>query len=278
MSGTRSTCLKAPATDPRRAAASLLICGYGSAEGEAGLARRRARLAATGGFAETAACSLFGTPPLEEAVAALAGDPLLLVPLLVSEGFTHGILRERLARLGGAREVVLCPALGSHPGLAREIAAWTRREIARRGWSGDDTALLLVGHGTRRDPASRRAVGRIAGAVEAGGGFREVATAFLEERPWIAEAVRPLAAERIVAVGCFAEAGRHASRDVPERLARSGRETVYLGPLGAADFTDKLILDLADKGLADLERRRRTERPNRAERGGGHADRDSAAA
>ncbi len=278
MSGTRSGSRKAPATEPQFGSAALLLCGYGSPEGQDALARRAARLAATGRFAETAACSLFGAPSPNSALARLAGDPVLLVPLFMSEGVTHGLLHERLERLDGGREVVLCPTLGSHPGLPRETAAWTRWAIGRRGFCAQDTALLLIGHGTGRDPASRRALVRIAGAIEAGGGFREVGTAFLEERPSIAEAVRPLAAEHVVALGCFAEPGRHARRDVPEQLARCGRETLYLGPLGAADFVDGLIVDLARDGLADLACGRRADRAVLSEKEEHRGTRDSEAA
>jgi sirohydrochlorin ferrochelatase len=53
----------------------------------------------------------------------------------------------------------------------------------------------------------------------------------------------------VLAIGCFAEAGRHATRDVPQRLTQSGRPTAYSGPIGACDWIESLVLDQAMEGL-----------------------------
>ena len=149
--------------------------------------------------------------------------PVFLVPLLMSEGVTLKALRRRLEHRGDAQDVVLCPVLGSHPDLPRCIAEHALGKAAAAGWSPQETALLLIGHGSRRDEASRRGLFRLGAEIRCGNAFGEVRQALLEEEPGVAEALATVACRQVVAVGCFAEEGRHAVGDVPRNAGREPR-------------------------------------------------------
>jgi len=252
MSGTRSGSTRAPATEDlvagaRLAGAALVVCSYASG---AWAGKERLRfLARTSGAAEIAAATLFGAPRIEDVVAGLRASPVFVVPLFMCRGVTYGALRDRLARLPGSDRVVLCPELGSHPGLAGRVAAHAERALHELGWRARETSLLLIGHGSRRNAASGRATARLASEVGKQGGFADTAAAYLEESPTIEEAVRACAGARVFAIGCFAEAGRHATEDVPRSLRQCGRATAYSGPIGACDWVDALVLDQAVAGL-----------------------------
>ena len=245
MSGTRSATLKAPATEAWPAGAALLLCSHGSPAAGAAVAARARGLRGRQGFQETAGCLLYGEPRLEEVLAGLSAEVVRLVPLFMAEGVTLSALRARLADLPCPERVQLCPPLGSHPALADHVAETALAGMAERAWSPSETALVLVGHGSRRSEASRLATERLAGALARGGAFAGVAVALLENGPALDGVVDSLTASRAVVIGCFAEAGAHAAEDVPQLLSRVARPTAYLGPLGMAPWVDDLILDQA---------------------------------
>ncbi len=109
--------------------------------------------------------------------------------------------------------------------------------------------MVLVGHGSRRNPASGRSTARLARDIGELSLFADTAAAFLEEQPTVPEAVSSCPAERVLAIGCFIEAGLHATRDVPRGLLESGRDAAYSGPIGACGWIDDLVLDQARAGL-----------------------------
>jgi sirohydrochlorin cobaltochelatase len=247
MSGTKSASTRAPATEACLEGAALVVCSYGS--GDCALHRRLRALGRTSGFSETAAATLFGARRIEEVVAALHGSPIFVVPLFMARGTTYGALKDRLSDVHCSDRIVLCPELGSHPGLARRVAAHAGGELKKLGWRPEGTGLVLVGHGSPRNKASQQSTERLAAEIERLALFADTSAAFLEEQPSVQDAVRASPARRVLAIGCFAEAGRHATRDVPQRLTQSGRPTAYSGPIGACDWIESLVLDQAMEGL-----------------------------
>ncbi len=231
------------------ASTALLLCAHGSPGGGEALARRAAALGRRLGFAETAGALLYGEPRLEEAVAGLTSARVCVVPLLLSEGTTFAALGDRLQDLGGASRFALCRPLGTHPWLASGLLAAAEAEARSAGWPTQDLALVLVGHGSRRNPASREATQRLARQVGRAAWRLRVACAFLEEPPALDAVLAAAPERRIVVAGCFSEQGRHAREDVPALIAASGRQVRYLGPIGAADWTDTLILDSAARAM-----------------------------
>jgi len=226
-----------------------VICAHGASGGSEsarGLARAIAR---DGGFAAARGCCLYGTPGLDETLAAIEAPRIVLAPLLMAAGHTFRALRARLDAAGDAR-VILARPLGLSLGLAPLVAAFARDGARARGWRADETALVLVGHGSRRHTESGIAARGIAGRIAAEGGFAAVATAFLDGRPAVATAVSALAAPRVLALGLFADQGAHGARDVPERLAGFGGRAAYLGPAGAIPGLARVIAAEARAALA----------------------------
>ena len=253
MSGTRLDALMAPAIDVDVAQASLVLVGYGSRGGSASLEARRRGLADQGPFGATATATLFGRPRLEDVVPSLTGLPILVVPLLMARGLTYDHLVERLRALDPNGQVALCPEIGSHPGLAEILCNQADLKCRAEGWRAEETGLLLVGHGTPRNNASRRSTECLAAGVAAFGCFFETRVAFLEEAPSIEAVSEEMKARHLMAVGCFVESGRHVSRDLPTRLASCRRRPVYAGAVGELPWMHTLILDRALYGLRNWQ-------------------------
>ena len=233
----------APPAEAALAATALVLCAHG-ARGVAGAAARHATvLGRSGRFAEVAACALYGEPRLEATLARLRSPEVTVVPFMLAEGWTVAALAERLHRCRPRAR--LGPPLGAHDGIADLLLARARKGCLARGWPPGETALLIVGHGTTRHPASAATARRHAAAIAAHAAFAEVATAFLDEAPSIAEAVATLRSPRIAAVGFLTDAGSHGAKDVPRLLRATGRAFVYLGPIGPDPALVPLILDQA---------------------------------
>lgn len=224
---------------------ALVLCGHGSRGGVGSAAGHAAAIRALGRFAEVQACALKGRPGLRETLAGLARRARIdLVPMLMAEGYTLRTMLRQLDETAppGARLHVSRP-VGSHPGLAAVMAARAAQCCAERGWAAGDTGLLMVGHGTRRDPQSGATAHRHALDIARSGRFAEVGVAFLDEAPGIAQVLAGSPRPRWVAVGLFADHGEHGELDVPRMLAKSGRATTYTGAIGADGRMVDLILE-----------------------------------
>lgn len=235
---------RAPVTEFRLDNAALVLCGHGIRGGVGAAAGHAGRLAARGLFAQVNACALKGTPGLIETMAATRAPEIVFAPLLMSEGYT---LQTMLRKLAGASahgvQLTLCRPIGVHPHVADMIAAKALALCAGRVWPAADTGLLVVAHGTERQPDSGATARRHAAQIAKRSLFAEVTAGFLDEPPRVAEALDGLRATYCVAVGLFADAGEHGEEDIPALLAPAGDCAVYAGPIGPDPLITELILD-----------------------------------
>jgi sirohydrochlorin cobaltochelatase len=201
-------------------------------EAQAALLRR-------GGAFEDVACAFLSMPPAPaEALAALRGDPVHVVPLFMSDGyFVRAVERALAAEEGqGGRRLRLAPPVGLMPELTGVIERRVLAACAGGGLEPGRCGLLVVAHGYEKGPASREAARFHTGPLAAAGRFRWVDAAFLEEEPTIPDRLAAREGD-LVAVGLFAAPGGHAAEDVPEALAadprRGDRRVLYTGAIGA---------------------------------------------
>lgn len=218
---------------------ALLLAAHGERRTGAsneGVWRLADALSARGLVSEIGVGFIKGTPLIGEALNALAATEVIVYPLFASDGY---FTRDRLVQLldtaeagDDYRRVRILPPLGFDPGLPALIAAQAAACARLRGRPADETALLLIAHGSRRNSSSRAATGRIADAVRRCGRFRAVDTAFLEERPFVREALRDMPGP-VVAVGLFSGDGLHGAEDAPRMIAALGRgDVVFAGNVG----------------------------------------------
>jgi len=211
------------------------------------------RIQAAGTFAEVGMGLLNGAPSVTEALARLTAPLVRVVPFFMEDGyFTRVAVPRALGLPDGAGRLLLCPPVGVHDGMAGLIERRVRDAAAARGLRPATTAVLIVGHGSARNPGHALALHRHAAQVAASGEFAQVAAACLEEAPFVADALRGLRAHPVVVVGFFAGGGGHARDDVPgliavERAARgtAGPDVHDLGCVTDTPSMTRIILDQA---------------------------------
>ncbi len=253
MSTTKSICRREPATEPVRwAESALIIVGHGVAGGwtaNARLRRRAAEIDERSLFRETRAAALQGYPGPVEALAGLAAETAYLVPLFMCNGtFAREAVPLAFDRAGlmtrtAVRRLYLCPPVGLAEGLADLVEGRARRFAVARGIAPDQAVLLLIGHGSGRDPASWQATEQQAARLRKKCLFQQVRTAYVGQQPGVGGALEGLAGP-VLAVGLFAGGGRHAGHDLPWLLALKGKDHIhYLGAIGSDPGLGDLIIE-----------------------------------
>ena len=214
-----------------------------------GLAAHVAALRGRRIFAEVRAAVLYGAPAPEQALAGLRAPEVILAPMLMCDGHCARVVLPRAFGLDGplpsrfGRRFTICPPLGLLPALTRLIVTRAQAAARCRGLPPEDVNLLLIGHGSTRDPASRRATLWHAAGARAAAVFGGVSAAFLDQEPFLAQALGGPSVPT-VAVGLFAADGLHASEDVPRCIARHAPASVrYLGAIGEDVGVPDLVLE-----------------------------------
>ena len=225
---------------------ALLLAAHGERrpeagnEGAFGLASALAR---RGVVAEVAVGFISGTPSIREALATLRSGRILVYPLFASSGY---FTRDRLVQLleeakGDGRRIDMLPPLGLDPNLPDLVRDQAARAARDHGLEPEACTIVLLAHGSKRNPASRQATEQVARAIEQGAAFHKVAVAFLEEPPSLDEAAASIVEPAIV-VGLFSGEGLHGAKDAPKLVARLGRsEIVFAGIMGSGPGIEDLV-------------------------------------
>jgi len=256
MPGTTSQSEKPMAIDSRRGA-SLLIVAHGE-RGGAGEDRLTKdlveRLATRGRFEAVAAGFIRSRPSVSEAHDGLPDGPVRVYPLFMSDGYYVATAIPRDLGIGDdgrdrrGRPITILRPLGLHPRLPAMIADLAAAGTVAAALEPHATTVLLVAHGSTKDDASRQAALAVASEIGMEGRFAGVETAFLEESPFVDDALRAVPGPAVV-VGLFVGEGMHGGEDLPQAVENCSRDDVVLGePLGRSDALIALICEDAEHG------------------------------
>ena len=111
-------------------------------------------------------------------------------------------------------------------------------------------SVLLIGHGSAKNPGRTLCSRRHAATLEAKRRFGWVRVAYLEEPPFAADALANTRGHVVAVIGYLANEGMHATKDLPDLIAteRDQRGTHWppvhdLGTIGADEAMPRLIID-----------------------------------
>lgn len=259
MSGTRLLSRKAPATEDDTGS-SLLIVAHGECGGigENRLPYALAKAVRERGYYATVDVGFIRAEPLVEDVGRnLPNAPVTVFPLFMSNGYyVRQAIPERLGINGDGcdtlkRPVSILQPVGLNATMPLIVARLATDTARRAGFRIEDTTLLLVAHGSSKDPASRNATTSVALALETIGQFRDIAIAYLEEPPFLEDQFKTIAGP-VVAAGLFIGEGMHGKEDLPQAIEACGRADIVVTPALAQspDFVDAIW-----KGLCAPDRK-----------------------
>jgi sirohydrochlorin ferrochelatase len=246
MSTTKFAVPKAPATKVSLAHAALVLCAHGQC-GTSGITDAHVEsLRKSGCFARVEGCCINGEPDLASTLCTIAQGEIFIVPLLMADGYTYGSVLPTLmpdCSPPGTR-IHLCRPLGQTPGLAAVAIDWAADLCADRGWSCNETTVIVAAHGTPRSSASSEAAQRLTAAIDRSRRFLSSGTGFLEQSPILADVLRAIRPAPCVVIGYFMDRGIHAGKDIPWIIETSHPEAAYTGAIGCNEKVPELIVDL----------------------------------
>lgn len=171
-----------------------------------------------------------------EAECARLGTPLIY-PFFMAEGyFTRNVLAQKSAGLG----LTMLAPFGVDPALEEVAEKVLRDRLGTLGWRIAETDLLIAAHGSAVSKTSRNSALSFAEKMMTRCSFRSVATGYVEEPPFLADAAREFG-EQSVCLAHFALRSGHVEIDVPEALDAATFRGPVLPPMIEWPETPRLI-------------------------------------
>lgn len=169
-----------------------------------------------------------GDPPFSRVLDDTEAERYVVIPFMASEGYyTEEVLPRELRRNRRFADsfIRLTRPVGVHIGLVelakqrvRVLEAMLRGCAHSEGLAGDanPAAVLVVGHGTPRNPKSRISTIELAQVLSEVHG--NVDCAFLDDQPTVEEKIEELAHRHVLVIPMFMSNGPHTVVDLPRRL------------------------------------------------------------
>ena len=269
---------------------ALLIAAHGShrnPESSAPAFAHADRIRAAGVFAEVRETFWKEEPHFREALRTVASDEVYVVPLFVSEGyFTEEVIPREL-RLEGwdparwdsdglsataatltatdtGQTVHYCGPVGTHASMT-DVIVQRAKSVTGDPDVGPEFGIAVVGHGTKRNANSAKAIEYHAERIRERNRFAEVRALFMDEQPEIDDVTEYFETEDIVVVPLFVADGYHTEEDIPEDMGLTddyrtgysvpatvaGHDIWYAGAVGTEPLTARVIAERArDAGAA----------------------------
>ncbi|HEY3242317.1 MAG TPA: CbiX/SirB N-terminal domain-containing protein [Phycisphaerae bacterium] len=256
---------------------ALVLAAHGSRVHPAGaLVRAYAEAARVrGGFDEAVATFWKEAPFFRDVLGMLTADEVTVVPFFTSAGYYCRTVLPREMKLSGAagtptatdrgwspllqyrrppRRIRCTAPLGEHSGMRRLIRRRVTDALRAHGLPREETCVVLVGHGTRREPRSGELTLRHADALRRAGVAREVCALFLDQPPEIETALVATLQPSLIVVPYLIGRAGHEIEDLPRRMGLRpglgrqevcGRCVVCTRAVGEDPAIVAMILDLA---------------------------------
>jgi sirohydrochlorin cobaltochelatase len=229
-------------------------------------------------------------PSFREVLRTVDADEVYVVPLFVSEGyFTEQVIPREL-RLDGwdpeawdsdgtsASDVTLtaedtgqrihyCGPVGTHDSMT-DVIVRRAESVTGDPAVGEGFGIAVVGHGTKRNENSAKAIEYHADRIEALDRFDEVQALFMDEDPEVDDVTDFFESEDVVVVPLFIADGYHTQEDIPEDMGltedyRTGWDTPtevdghriwYAGAVGTEPLMADVVLERAADAGANVGR------------------------
>ena len=225
---------------------------FGGLSGAGSGARRRASEA--GDFRKVRSAFWKEEPFLHQALELTRRSTVEVLPVFLSEGYFSSTVVPRELGLSygdnhlGERSVHLLPPLGADAGLAGIVAARAHEGVPSEA-DASEALVIVLGHGTERDPASGDAVLDVCANLDRGRRFARVQPAFVDQEPLLESVLKDARESVILLVPFLVAAGWHGGTTVPRELdagapgsRRGERRIICTEPVG----THPALVDLAE--------------------------------
>ncbi|MBX9633720.1 MAG: hypothetical protein K2X44_01955 [Magnetospirillum sp.] len=242
------------------AEAGIILVGHGSArhpESAEPIHALAEALKARGPWAEVAAVFMKQSPRLDEALALVQAERVVIVPVFAGKGFYTDTLIPREMGLSGpitrrdGRVLIYTEPAGCDPRIPGLMACRADGVVRSAGIDPTTASLLLIAHGSARPGGSGDTPKAIAAAITAMNHFAETRLVFLEQEPFARDWQNHITGTgELVVLPLLVAQGMHASQDIPPLFGFPPGGT---GPVEVAGRQARLATNLgAEPELVDI--------------------------
>ncbi|MCQ3928846.1 MAG: hypothetical protein DPW16_00175 [Chloroflexi bacterium] len=198
-------------------------------------------------------------PSFHQVLRTLEADDVTIVPLFTAQGyFTQTVIPTEMnlphpTPPPRERTIRYTPTLSEHPYISQVVRQRIEDALQLLGVTGQQVAVAVIGHSTRRNPESRKATEAQAEQVRQWGIVAQVQAVYLDDSPAIADIYGLTDAPILIAVPFFLALGSHTTIDVPAALGLAEWQTsgqikermvYYTRPVGVEASLGEVILEL----------------------------------
>lgn len=220
-------------------------------------------------FAEVYTAFLKEDLLVENALDHIVEEEVVIVLDFLAEGyFTKQVIPKLLKLSDRSSHIYVSHPVGLNPIMQNIMAEVAHASLG--DWKAEETALLLVGHGSTKNSQSKRTMLYHMEQLKAATGFKQIADLWLEEAPFVTEWESVTPHEQVIAIPFLLSDGQHGGWDIPEEFGiekgvgvhgvthqLAGRQVRLLPALGAAEsFADAILpAALESRQIAPVEDR-----------------------
>ncbi|MBT8043644.1 MAG: hypothetical protein KJO79_01735 [Verrucomicrobiae bacterium] len=207
----------------------LIILGHGSSKHPD--SSRSVRMHADilnkeGKFNEVRCAFLKEQPMIDGCLDGLENESVVLVPDFLAEGyFTRQVIPKKLNLDSLPNNIRYCPPVGTHPLMADLIVESTHELLG--DWKLEQTSLLVVGHGSKKNPCSKQTLLSHLDVISRVSGFADVSDLWLEEAPYVNSWSESAAEQQVIILPFLLNDGQHGGWDIPQEIGIMPQQKVH---------------------------------------------------
>jgi len=261
----------------RRNRPSVILAAHGSRQepNANDLVREHAeRLETRFGLAPTGVCFHQGSPGFSEILDLLSPDSATVIPFFLSDGYySKDVLPKELSKNRRFKEipVEITPPVGVHPEIPILVKDRIQELIRLFQLPPEETTVLVVGHGTRRNSTSRDSTEQLVEYLERSRVCSTFYSAFLDDTPGLEEQLSHVQTSTGIVLPFLIGQSAHVLHDIPAKMAIKGTSPTSLPgcfqtekgrvvldrALGQDPRLTTLLAQLAVRGMASTGERNR---------------------
>lgn len=208
---------------------TLLLLGHGSSkhpDSSRSVREHAEILSQTDCFAEVRCAFLKEEPLIENALDGVGEEQVIIVPDFLAEGyFTRQVVPAKLGDKLRSANICCTPPVGTHPMMAEIINDMAREVLG--DWTVEQTSLLVVGHGSGKNPCSKQSLLGHLQEVRNNTDFAQVADLWLEELPVVSSWKEVATKRHIIVIPYLLNDGQHGGWDIPAELGLSLDQQIH---------------------------------------------------
>ena len=208
---------------------TLILLGHGSSkhpDSSRSVREHAEILSQTDCFAEVRCAFLKEEPLIENALDEVGEEQVIIVPDFLAEGyFTRQVVPAKLGDKLRSANICCTPPVGTHPMMAEIINDMAREVLG--DWTVEQTSLLVVGHGSGKNPCSKQSLLGHLQEVRNNTDFAQVADLWLEELPLVSSWKEVATQRHIIVIPYLLNDGQHGGWDIPAELGLSLDQQIH---------------------------------------------------